>query len=72
MWCPITPLTLSVLLEHQLPLLRLILVLTTPPVLSSFTCGREENIITLEKPRPIRGFKWPMVRLLLRVALYPT
>lgn len=50
MLCPIRPLTLSVLLEHQLPLLRLILVLSTPPVLSSFTCGQEtNNLIPLEK-----------------------
>lgn len=40
------PLTLSVLLEHQLPLLGLILVLSTPPVLSSFTCGRGSNILS--------------------------
>lgn len=32
------PLTLAILLEHQLSLLRLILVLTTTTVLTSFTC----------------------------------
>lgn len=35
-------LTLSVLFKHQLSLFRLILVLSTPPILSSFTCKQTQ------------------------------
>lgn len=41
-------LTLPVLFEHQLPLLRLVLVLSTSPVFTSFTCKHRPNVLSAD------------------------